>query len=153
MKLNLQLFAGSLTVTVYKDANITTATADPASSLAKDDEVTLEIAPASGKELDEIEVIAGGVEIDYSDPTDISFTMGESNVILFVKGKKDNLYKITEETEVIVNGTKTLLKRNMIFKYGTNGALIAVETTPTAVTITEPSIIAGLIESGVLIKA
>ena len=42
MKMILDLFAGSLTVTVYKDSHITTATATPDSSLAKNDEVALD---------------------------------------------------------------------------------------------------------------
>ena len=50
LEMDLQLFAGSLTVTVYKDSGITTATASPSSSLAEGDTVTLTVTPASGYE-------------------------------------------------------------------------------------------------------
>ena len=51
-KLNLQQFAGTLTVTIIKDDNShwTAASASPASSLAKDDSVALTVTPASGYE-------------------------------------------------------------------------------------------------------
>ena len=68
-ELNLQQFAGSLTVTVLKDGNVTAATATPASSLAKDDDVALAMTFASGYELNEIECISGGVTPVY-DETD-----------------------------------------------------------------------------------
>ena len=146
--MNLQWFAGSLTVTVLKDANITTATASPASSLAKGDTVELTITPASGYELDEIEVISGGVTIDMED---LEFDMGESNVTLFVKSKANNLYKVVENTFVSVNGTVTNLVRNMTIVTGKNGAVVDVESDGTALTLSA-DIIANLLESGVIIK-
>ena len=58
--MNLQLFAGSLTLTTYADAGFSACTASASSSLAKDDEVTYTITMASGYEFDECEIIAGG---------------------------------------------------------------------------------------------
>lgn len=146
--MNLQWFAGSLTVTVLKDANITTATASPASSLAKDDTVELTITPASGYELDEIEVISGGVTIDMEE---LEFDMGDSNVTLFVKSKADNMYKVVENTFVCVNGTVTNLVRNMTIVTGKNGAIVGVESDGTALTLSA-DIIGNLVESGAIIK-
>ena len=57
-KIDLQLFTGS-SVTVYKDAHMTTASASPASSLEEGDTVTLTATPASGYEIDDIEYGAG----------------------------------------------------------------------------------------------
>lgn len=149
MKLDLQRFAGSLTVTVYKDGNITTASASPSSSLAKNDTVTLTITPATGYELDEIEVIEGGVTPEYDDGW--SFKMGEADVVLNVKSKANNIYKIVENTPVWVNGQKTELRRNMKLVIGANGAIVDVESSGSAVTVSE-DIVKSLVEQGVLIK-
>lgn len=146
--MNLQWFAGSLTVTVLKDANITTASASPASSLAKGDTVELTITPASGYELDEIEVISGGVTIDMEE---LEFDMDESNVTLYVKSKANNLYKVVENTFVCVNGTVTNLVRNMTIVTGKNGAIVGVESDGTALTLSA-DIIGNLVESGAIIK-
>lgn len=146
--LDLQHFAGSLTVTVYKDGNITTASASPASSLAKDDEVELTITPASNKELDQILVLAGGVTVD---PETKKFTMGESNVVLVVTGKANNIYKIVENTEVIINDSKTTLQRNMMLEVGPNGAIIGVTCDGTALTL-DSEIIAQLKKTGAIVK-
>ena len=152
MKLNLQQFAGTLTVTVMKDANAnwTTASASPASSLAKDDVVTLTATPASGYEVDEIEVIAGGVSI-YDDDGALKFKMGESNVTLYFKAKKNNLYRIVENTFVSVNGTVTQLTRNMMIKYGVNGAVIGVDSDGSEISLSA-DIVNALIKSGALVK-
>jgi len=150
-KLNLQQFAGSLTVTVYKDAHMTTASASPSSSLAKDDSVALTLTPASGYEVNDVEVVSGGVTIDYDPDDGYSFTMGESNVVLNVTSKKNNLYKITENTWVWVNGSGTELKRNMKYVRHNNGAIVDVESSGTAVTV-NADVVAKLIEAGVLIK-
>ena len=150
-KLDLQRFTGSLTVTVLKDAHMTTASASPASSLAKDDTVALTITPASGYELDEIEVIAGGVTPEYDEDDGWTFTMGEANVTLYVKSKANNVYKIVENTLVNINGTKTELKRNMMIQYGPNGAIVGVDCEGSAVTV-NADVIAQLVKAGVLIK-
>ena len=152
-KLNLQQFAGSLTVTIMKDDNShwTAASASPASSLAKNDTVTLTVTPASGYELDEIEVLAGGVTIDYDPDDGYTFKMGESNVTLFFKSKGDNVYQIVENTEVNINGTKTNLVRNMMLKYGVNGAVVGVDASGAAITLSS-EIVSELVKSGAIIK-
>lgn len=146
--MKLQWFAGSLTVTVLKDANITTATASPASSLAKGDTVELTITPASGYELDDIEVISGGVTIDMEE---LEFDMDESNVTLFVKSKGNNIYKVVENTPVIINGERTNLVRNMKIVTGKSGAVVGVECEGTALNISADAI-ANLLESGAIVK-
>ena len=101
--------------------------------------------------MNDVEVVSGGVTIDY-DPNDgYSFTMGESNVVLNVTSKKNNLYKITENTWVWVNGSGTELKRNMKYVRHNNGAIVDVESSGTAVTV-NADVVAKLIEAGVLIK-
>ena len=152
MELNLQKFAGSLTVTIMKDDNShwTAASASPASSLAEGDTVTLTLTPASGYELDEVEVLAGGVTIEEDDGT-YTFDMGASNVTLFVKAKADNIYKVVENTWVWVNGSGTKLKRNMVIEHGPNGAIVGVNCKGTAINV-NADIIAALVESGALIK-
>lgn len=147
-KLNLQQFAGSLTVTMNKDAHTTTATASPSSSLAKDDTVTLTLAFDTGYELDEIETISGGVTVDLETKT---FDMGESNVILYVKSKKNNMYLVTENTYVNVNGTATELKRNIKLVQGATGAITGVESDGTAITVSA-DVVASLVKQGVLVK-
>ena len=152
-KLNLQMYAGTLTVTIIKDDNShwTAASASPASSLAKDDSVALTVTPASGYELDEIEVIAGGVTV-VNDPDDgWGFTMGESNVTLFFKSKANNIYKIVENTVVNINGTETKLTRNMQLQYGPNGAVVGVDASGTAITLGS-EIVSELVRSGAIIK-
>lgn len=150
MLLNLQLFAGSLTVTVNKDAHMTTASASPSSSLAKDDKVTLTLTPASGYEVAEIEVIAGGISHIYQGET-VWFEMGEADVELYVKSQANNKYKIVENCYVAVNGSVTRLQKNMQFVYGKTGAVIDVDSTPTAITLSA-DLIENLLESGVIVK-
>lgn len=150
-KLDLQRFAGALTVTVLKDAHITTASASPASSLAKDDTVALTITPASGYELDEIEVIAGGVTPEYDEDDGWTFDMGEADVTLYVKSKASNVYKIVENTPVNINGVKTELKRNMMIQHGPNGAIVGVDCEGSAVTV-NADVIAELVKAGAIIK-
>lgn len=151
MKLDLQKFAGALAVTVYKDSGITTATATPDSSLAKDDEVALTITPASGKELAEIEVIAGGVTPTYDEDDGWGFVMGDDDVVLMVKSKSAKLYKVVENTPYSVNGVKGEVRRNMILEIGKNGAIIGVNCEGTELNISA-DILAALIESGAIIK-
>ena len=150
-KLDLQRFAGALTVTVLKDAHMTTASASPDSSLAKDDTVALTITPASGYELDEIEVIAGGVTPEYDEDDGWTFTMGEADVTLYVKSKASNVYKIVENTLVNIKGVKTELQRNMMIRYGANGAIVGVDGEGSAVNV-NADVIKQLVKDGVLIK-
>ncbi len=155
MKLDLQKFAGSLTVTVTKDvnANWTAASASPASSLAEEDKVTLTLTPASGKELDEIVVTGGGVAV-YWDATNsyYYFYMGASNVTLFVKAKAVGTYYVVENTIVSVNGTVTHLTRDMTIEYGVNGAIIGVSSDGTSLASLSADIIDSLLKSGAIAK-
>ena len=150
MKLNLQRFAGSLTLTVKNDGHFSATSASPSSSLAENDKSTLTITASSGYELDEIEVIAGGATIENDSGT-WKVKMGASNATIFVKGKKNNLYKIVENCTVNVNGTKTDLVRNMTLQRGKNGAIVGVDATGTEVTLST-EIVSGLVKAGVLIK-
>ena len=147
MMMDLQLFAGSLTVTVYKDSGIMAATASPASSLAEEDEVTLTITPATGKEIDDILVLSGGVTVDKATK---KFEMGSSNVVLCVTSKKNNLYKVTENYFVCVNGVKTNLTRNMMLEIAKNGAIVGVNCAGTELTMNDA--LQNLIDTGVLVK-
>ena len=148
LRMNLQHFddPATYTVTCYKDANITTFSASPASG-AKDTEVTLTITPASNKELDELEVIAGGVTVNM---TTKKFTIGEANVVLYAKGKSSKKYMVTENTPIIINGTKTELKRNMTLDIGKTGAVIGVTCDGTEITMNDA--VQNLIDTGVIIK-
>ena len=148
-KINLQLFTGS-TVTVYKDAHMTTASASPNSSVAKDATVTLTLTPADGYEVKDIIVIAGGVTV-HQDNTTISFACGETDVILYVTSQKDNEYKVVETCNVYVNGAKTQLVKNVKPVFSANGGLADVECTPTAVTL-DAAIVADLVAEGILVK-
>ena len=77
--------------------------------------------------------------------------MGEADVILKAFAKKNNLYKIVENTFCSVNGTVTQLERNMTLQTGKNGAVVGVSCTGTAITL-NADIVAALIESGAIIK-
>lgn len=149
-KLNLQQFAGGHSVTVYKDSHVTTATPSSDSDVQKDAEVTLTLEFGTGYELDEIEVVTGGVKVELDDET-WGFTMGEADVVLNVKSKKNNAYIVTENTWVWVNGNGTELKRNMKIEKGANGEIFAVTSTPTALSISA-DVIASLVKQGVLVK-
>ena len=150
MKLNLQRVAGSLTLTVKNDGHFSATSASPSSSLAENDKSTLTITASSGYELDEIEVIAGGATIENDSGT-WKVKMGASNATIFVKGKKNNLYKIVENCTVNVNGTQTNLVRNMMLQRGNNGAIVGVDATGTEVTLST-EMVSGLVKAGVLIK-
>ena len=149
MEMNLQYFAGSLMVTVYKDAGMTTASASPSSSLAKDDKVTLTLTPASGYEVADVEVISGGVTITEGET--ISFLMGEADVILNVKSHSTSKYKVVENCYCAVNGTVTKLQRNMEIVYGVNGAIVGVKGTESTISL-NADLIANLLASGVIVK-
>lgn len=145
--MNLQLFAGSLTVTVYKDAGMTTASASPSSALAENDQVTLTLTPASGKEVDQIIVLSGGVTVNKETK---KFNMGESNVVLAVTSKANNLYKVVENCFVSINGTKTEFTKNMVVEVGKTGAVVGVKCDGTAITLNDG--VQNLIDQGILIK-
>lgn len=153
MKLKLQQFAGTLTVTLNKDlaANWTAASASPASSLDEGDKVTLTLTPAEGKELDEVRVMAGGVTIYYNDDDGYHFYMGESSVTLLALAKAANCYRIVEDTNVWINGTATELKRNMKLIRHNNGAIVDVEGDGEALTI-DSAVLNELIKAGAVVK-
>lgn len=149
--MDLQLFDDpTYSVTCYNDGNFSAFSASPNSSVATGATVTLTVTPSSGKELDEIEVVSGGVEIEYGTDS-ITFKMKSANVVLNAKGKKNNLYKIVENCDVWVNGTKTTLRRNMTLEKGKNGAIVGVTTSGTAVTLSS-EIVANLVKAGTLVK-
>ena len=77
--------------------------------------------------------------------------MGASNVTLFFKSKANNVYQIVENTTVNINGTETKLTRNMQLKYGPNGAVIGVDASGTAVTLSS-EIVSELVKSGAIVK-
>ena len=148
-KLNLQLFTGS-SVTCLKDAHMTTFSASPDSSVAKDADVALTVTPASGYELDEIEVIAGGVTLEYDADDGWGFKMGEADVTLYAKTKKNNLYRVTEECVIYINNAKTVLHKNVEVVLTKQGGIAGVNATPAEVTVNDA--VQGLIDQGILVK-
>ena len=150
--MNLRLFddPATYTVTVQNDGGFSATTASPASG-AEGTTVTLTITPSSGKELAEIEVIAGGVTLEEDEGT-YSFKIGEANVSLYVKSKGSAVYKIVENTFTCVNGTKVELTRNMTLVKGKNGAVVDVECNGTSLASLSADVVAALVKSGAIIK-
>ena len=145
-KLDLRLFDTTYTVTVYKDSHITTATASAASG-AQNTEITLTITPASGYEIDEIEVVQGGVTVNMSTK---KFKIGEANVVLYVKSKKNNLYRVLEPVTIIINGSKTTYAPNTIVELTKNGNIKAVTSAGTEVTSNDA--VTALVDQEILVK-
>ena len=131
-------------VTVVKDSNITTASASSTTNVAAETEVTLTITPATGYE-EVIEVLAGGATV-----TNKKFSMPDDDVVIAVKGKKNNAYRVTEETMVNINDNPVKLHRNVIINYSANGAIR--DTTLEEVTISDASQIAALLAGGLIEK-
>ncbi len=150
MKLNLQHFTGS-SVTCYKDGHMSAFSASPNSSVAKDATVTLTITPASGYEVDEVEAVSGGPITLTPAEGGATFSMGETDVVLYCKSKKNNSYMVTEDVVVNINNSKTSLKRNMKLVEAANGAIIGVEVTGTTVTL-DSGTVAQLVADGILVK-
>ena len=147
-KLNLHLFDDpTYTCTVYKDGGYSAAAASATSGLSKDDEVTLSWTLSSGYELAEIEQVKGTVEINM---TTKKFAMPASDVVLYFKSKKDNLYIVTEECTANCNNTKTVLHKNMVVSVTPNGVAYAISSDGTEVTV--DGAIQQLIDTGVLQK-
>ena len=150
--LNLRMFAGSLTLTTYKDAGYSAATPSASTSLAEEDEVTYTLTMATGYEYAECEIIAGGATYD---PDTKKLTMGDANAVVYFKSKANNKYMVTEDVYLRVNGNETSLKKNMVLTIANNGVIIGVEAASGGQAITladyQPAI-DGLIESGVLVK-
>ena len=148
--MDLQLFAGGHSVTVLKDAHMTTASASSTSDVQADATVTLTLTPASNYELDTVEVLEGGVTIEYgADST--TFKMGSANVTLIARSKKANTYQVLENCDVWVNGTKSTLRRNTTLVKAPNGAIKAVEVSGTTVTL-NAEMVADLVKQGVIVK-
>jgi len=146
-ELDLRMFdATTYTVTVKKDAGITTATASAASG-AKDTEITLTITPATGYELADIEVIEGGVTVDMATK---KFTIGEANVLLFVKSKANNLYMVTEPCSINVNDVKQTFQRNTIVQLTKAGGIKGLDCEGTAITLNDA--VQSLIDQEILVK-
>ena len=152
MKLNLQQFAGSYTLTLYQDGNFSAASASPTSSLDTDDKSTLTLTPSSGYEIDRVEIISGtGAKVLGEDDV-YKIQVGTASVVAKAFAKKNNVYKIVENTKVSVNGAAmTELKRNMTLEIGKTGAIIGVNGDGEAVTVSA-DIIASLVSQGILIK-
>lgn len=146
MKLYLQQFAGGHSVTVVKGANITTATASDDTDVQEEAEVTLTIVAASGYE-PVIEVLDGGVEVD---PDTKKFEMGEKDVVIAVKAKADNLYRVLETTTASINGTVVKLVKDVVIRYGKNGAI--AEATSEGTAIESAGVIAALLDAGLIEK-
>ena len=149
-ELDLQYFTGN-SVTCHKDGHMTTFSASPNSSVDKDTEVALTITPASGYEVDEIEVIAGGPLTLTPTESGAKFSMPNEAVILYCKSKANNKYMVTESVDVTINGSKTRLVRNMKLLTAANGAIIGVDVTGTAVTL-DAGTVAELVKAGTLVK-
>lgn len=149
MKMDLQWFVDTTyTVTCYSDDGFSAFSASPASG-AKGTTVTLTVTPATGHELDGIEVIAGGVTVEEEAGV-YSFEIDEANVVLNAKSKSDGAYIVTENVYVCVNGTVTELVKNTKVKYGRTGAIIGVDCEGTE--IAAGPAVQALIDSGVLVK-
>ena len=154
MKLNLHMFddPATYTVTCYADSGFTAFSASPASG-AKNTTVTLTITPKSGSELDEIEVIAGGVTLETSDEGVVSFKIGEANVVLSAKSKADNKYMVTEECKACLNGGAwTVLHKNTVIQLTPNGAPKGITVENGGATVTVDAAIQNLIDQGILVK-
>lgn len=149
LKMNLQLFAGSLTLTTYKDAGYTTCNASASSSLGEEDEVTYTIVMASGYEYADCEIIAGGATYN---PETKKLTMGDANAVVYFKSKANATYKVTENCYCNVNGTVTNLKRNMVLVKGANGEITDVTCTGTDLSSLNANVISQLVAAGVLVK-
>lgn len=147
--MNLQLFAGGHNVTVLKDAHMTTASASSTSDVQANATVTLTLTPASNYELDTVEVLAGGVTIEYGD--DVTFKMGSADVTLIARAKKSNTYQVLENCDVWVNGSKSTLRRNTTLVKAPNGAIKAVEVSGTTVTL-NAEMVEDLVKQGVIVK-
>lgn len=150
MIFDLQLFAGGHSVTCLKDGNMTTFSADSTSDVQANATVTLTVTPASNYELDRIEVLAGGVEPKYANSA-WTFKMGSADVTLIAHSKKNNLYKVVENCDVWINGSKTRLQRNLKLETGPNGAIIGVTTSGTEITLAA-NVVAELVKAGTIVK-
>lgn len=151
MELNLQYFDDpTYTVTCLNGGNFSAFSASPNTGVAKNTTVTLTVTPASGYELDEIEVCAGGVTIEKA-ASSITFKMGEANVTLFAKAKANNVYAVVEDIDVTINGTKTHLGKNVKLQQTANGGVYGANVSGTAITF-DAAVVAQLVADGVIVR-
>ena len=150
MRMNLHLFEGGHSVTVYKDSGVTTATPSSDSDVQKNADVTLTLVFGTGKMLAEIEVVTGGVTITETSGT-YGFKMGEADVVLMVKSKAANNYLVTEETMVSVNDNKVALHKNAKVVLTPNGVPKAVQAENGGTVIAMSPAVQSLIDQGILV--
>lgn len=148
MKMILDLFAGGHSVTVVADAGMSAASASSTSDVAKDAEVTLTLTAASGYELKDVEVLAGGVTVD---PSTKKFTMGSDNVILVVHSRATTSFLVTEEIMIAVNDTRVQLHKNAKVVLTPNGVPKEVIADGGATTITLNDAVQSAIDQGILV--
>ena len=151
MKMKLNLFSGSYTLTVYNDGNFSATSASPSSSLAKDDKSTLTITASTGYELDEIEVVSGGATIEDDNGTK-KVKMGEASAVIFIKGKTAKNYMVTEDTMISINGTKTTLTKNTVVQLTKNGVPKGIDVISGGTVIADSDAVTSLVEQGILVK-
>ena len=149
MNMILDLFAGGHSVTVLKDAHITSASASATSDVQKNAEVTLTVTPATNYEIAEYDVLTGGVTVD---PATKKFTMGEADVQIVVRSRKANNYLVTEETSVCVNDNKIELHKNAKVFLTANGVPKGVEAESGGTVIAASDAVQSLIDQGILVK-
>ena len=149
MKMNLSLFAGSYTLTVYNDGNFSATTASPSSALAEDDKSTLTITPNTGYALDEIEVISGGATI-IEESGAKKVVMGAASAVIFVKGKAAKNYMVTEECSININNAKTVLHKNTVVQLTKNGVPTGVTVENGGTVIADSDAVRALIDQGIL---
>ena len=90
--LNLRMFSGGHSITVYKDAKVSTAVVK---NQAETETLTTDVASGTvckivasyetDYRLDTVYVLAGGVTVNY---TNMQFTMPDEDVVLYVRSKK-----------------------------------------------------------------
>ena len=152
MKLNLHMFAGGHSVTVYADAGFTSATADETSDVAKDTKVTITPVLKSGMELKEYEVVAGGVTVAVGDESVGTFDMGSDDVVIYAKSVGGK-WMVTEECKACLNGGAwTVLHKNTVLELTPNGAPKAVTVENGGASVTVDAAIQNLIDQGILVK-
>ena len=149
MKMNLSLFAGSYTLTVYNEGNFSATSARPNSSLAEDDLSTLTITPSTGYALDEIEVISGGATV-VDDSGTMKIKMGSASAVIFVKGKAAKNYMVTEECMISINNAKTILHKNTVVEMTPNGVPTGVTVENGGTVIADSDAVQALIAQGIL---
>lgn len=149
MTLNLRMFAGGHSVTLYHDAGASAFTASSDTDVQENADVTLTVTLVDGYEVDEYDVIAGGVEVN---PSTKKFKMGSSDVVISLKTKADNKYLVTEECMASVNDSKVVLHKNAKLVLTPNGVPKAVQAESGGASVTVTAAVQNLIDQGILVK-